>query len=567
MRMKSINYTRLINVLFIIVTTTVLCFMFFGDYIFIGHDLRFHMNRIVGIKEALMDHQFPPKIYPYTNNGYGYVSPLFYCDLFLYPFAILYYVGMPLVKCYKLVIVVYSFLSTCSIFYVLKNIFNNSKIAPYAGTILYVFCNYHLYDLYIRSALGELFALVFIPLVLYAIYRVLVLHKDSWIFLGSSFALLLMSHLISFVLYCVLFAILILVFIVYNYRDLALIKKSALTVIKAVILAMLLSAWYLLPMIEQMLDQEFWVNKLSEIYSLESNIASISSVYNPFTVLEDDHYSIIGVINIGLLLVVGQYLYIFVKKNRIISILFILSNIIILMMIGIIPIYKLECLSFLQFTFRIYLLLYPLLVFVLTYTFEKINLRLGYTIICIIILYSFINLGVMNNSIRNCPDYYFLNNYMTRETIYNFTYISQDYNSTEISGAEYLPFNTINDYLRETTFIKQINDDGQYEDIIYEYDRSFTSINFTYNSDAEKLVMLPLSYYKGYQAYLIDGDDKIKLDTINVKTYKKVGFYVLEGEHTYLCRYEGTLIQHASMFLSLATVFVLIIKGKKYIND
>lgn len=567
MRMKSINYTRLINVLFIILTTAVLCFMLFEDDIFIGHDLRFHMNRIVGIKEALMDHQFPPKIYPYTNNGYGYASPIFYCDLFLYPFAILYYLGMPLVKCYKMVLVVYSLLTTCSIFFVLKKIFNKSKIAPYAGTILYVFSNYHLYDLYIRSALGELFALIFIPLVLYAIYKVLVLHKDSWVFLGVSFAFLLMSHLISFVLYCVLFAILILVFIVYNYHDLALIKKSALTVMKAIILAILLSAWYLLPMIEQMLDQEFWVNKLSEIYSLENNIASISSMYNPFTVLEDDHYSVIGVINIGLVLVVGQYLYIFVKKNGIISILFILSNIIILMMIGIIPIYKLDCLSFIQFTFRLYLLLYPLLVFVLVYTLDKLNLKLGLVIVCLVMLYSVINLGVMNNSLRNCPDYYFLNNYTTRETIYDFTSINKDYNSTEISGAEYLPFNTINDYLRETTFIKQINVDGQYEDIIYDYDRSFTEISFTYTSDKEKLIMLPLSYYKGYQAYVLDGNDRVKLDTVNVERYKKVGFYVFEGEHTYICRYEGTLIQHASMFVSLATVLVLIIKGKKYIND
>ncbi|MGN1054516.1 MAG: hypothetical protein ACI4P1_04480, partial [Erysipelotrichaceae bacterium] len=507
------------------------------------------------------------KIYPYTNNGYGYASPLFYCDLFLYPFAILYYMGMPLVKCYKFVLVVYSFLSTCSIFYVLKKIFNNSKIAPYAGTILYVFCNYHLYDLYIRSALGELFALIFIPLVLYAIYKVLVLHKDSWVLLGVSFAFLLMSHLISFVLYCILFAILIIFFVAFNIHDLSLIKKSAVTVIKAIILAMLLSAWYLLPMIEQMLDQEFWVNKLSEIYSLENNIASISSMYNPFTVLEDDRYSVIGVINIGLVLVVGQYLYIFVKKNGIISILFILSNIIILMMIGIIPIYKLDCLSFIQFTFRLYLLLYPLLVFVLVYTLDKLNLKLGLVIVCLVMLYSVINLGVMNNSLRNCPDYYFLNNYTTRETIYDFTSISKDYNSTEISGAEYLPFNTINDYLRETTFIKQINVDGRYEDIIYEYDRSFTNISFTYNSDAEKLVMLPLSYYKGYQAYVLDGDDRVKLDTINVEKYKKVGFNVLEGEHTYICRYDGTLIQNASMFVSLATVLVLIIKGKKYIND
>ena len=565
--MKSINYTRLINVLFIIITTAVLCFMLFGDDIFIGHDFRFHMNRIVGIKEALMDHQFPPKIYPYTNNGYGYASPLFYCDLFLYPFAILYYLGMPLVKCYKMVLVVYSLLTTCSIFYVLKKIFNKSKIVPYAGTILYVFCNYHLYDLYIRSALGELFALVFIPLVLYAMYKVLVLHKDSWVLLGVSFALLLMSHLISFVLYCVLFGILIIFFIVFNRNDTLLIKKSALTVIKAVILALLLSAWYLLPMIEQMLDQEFWVNKLSEIYSLENNIASISSMYNPFTVLEDDHYSVIGVINIGLVLIVGQYLYLFVKKNKVVTILFIIANLIIVLMLGLLPFNLLECFDFMQFTFRFYLILYPLLVLIIAYSLNYTTKKICLCFTVITILYSVFNLSVMKANIYECPTYYFLNNNETRENIYDFTYVNKDYNNLEISGAEYLPVTAITDYLRETTFIKQINDDGQYEDIIYEYNRSFTNINFTYNSDTEKLVMLPLSYYKGYHAYVLDGNDRVKLDTVNVEKYKKVGFYVLEGEHTYICRYEGTLLQNVSLFVSLTTALIMIIKGKKYIND
>lgn len=74
--------------------------------------------------------------------------------------------------------------------------------------------------------------------------------------------------------------------------------------------------------------------------------------------------------------------------------------------------------------------------------------------------------------------------------------------------------------------------------------------------------MLPLSYYKGYQAYVLDGNDRVKLDTVNVERYKKVGFNVLEGEHTYICRYEGTFIQNVSMFVSLTTVLVMIIRGK-----
>ena len=85
-------------------------------------DGAFHLNRLIGIKEALLDHQIIPKIYPYTNNGYGYASPLFYCDFFLYPFAIIYYLSLPLIKAFKLMYIFYTLVGSIIAFYCFKKI-------------------------------------------------------------------------------------------------------------------------------------------------------------------------------------------------------------------------------------------------------------------------------------------------------------------------------------------------------------------------------------------------------------------------------------------------------------
>ena len=49
-----------------------------------GHDLGFHLYRIVSVSKAIAENSFPVRIYFDRFNGYGYGSPLLYCDFFLY---------------------------------------------------------------------------------------------------------------------------------------------------------------------------------------------------------------------------------------------------------------------------------------------------------------------------------------------------------------------------------------------------------------------------------------------------------------------------------------------------
>lgn len=67
-------------------------------------------------------------------------------------------------------------------------IFANNKHASYIATILYTFCNYHLYDVYLRDSFGEYLALTFIPLVVLSIYKVFEKKDNNWILLGVNFS-------------------------------------------------------------------------------------------------------------------------------------------------------------------------------------------------------------------------------------------------------------------------------------------------------------------------------------------------------------------------------------------
>ena len=156
-----------------------------------------------------------------------------------------------------------------------------------------------------------------------------------------------------------------------------------------------------------------------------------------------------------------------------------------------------------------------------------------------------------------------LDDYTSREVIYDFSHIKKDYNEREIVGAEYLPITFYNDYLRESTFIKRVNDDGKYEDVIYDFNRHFLKLDFTYDSDRQELLMMPLTYYKGYAGYALKDGNKIPLDIINIPNYEKVGFYTLDDNYEYHIYYKGTIIQHLSLIISVLTLLTIIITSRK----
>ena len=539
-----------IDISICVLMTFVCLFSFFDSKIVVNlsHDLTFHLNRFVGLANAFEEGQILPKIYPYANYGFGYASPLFYCDLFLYPFGILYHFGLSAIWCYKLCILFYTTLGNIFVYLIIKKETNDRKLSLLA-TFLYLTCNYHLMNIFVRGALGEVVAMTFVPLVLYAIYKILVKHEDCFIFLGISFSLLVQSHLISSLLYGIFFFWMIVVFVIINKKDFSLIKKTIITIFKGTILALLLCAWYLLPMLEQMHSQTFWLSVNSQYNNISSTIQSVGDVFNSLS------YKFIP--SVGALLILFSLGYIFVKKNRYITIIVVYTLMCYLIILGILPgLY----LNVIQFYFRLYIVIFPLTIIVSIYVLKDFKYRNILIMISSIFLLS--NVVITNIKMINDGEYYLNNNATVDEinSVTNFKY-NLDYNHDELGGAEYLPYTEYKNYNNDSLSIKYIDENEEFIDYIKEYDRAYSKLEFTCDNQEDLELLLPLSYYKGYRAYeFIDGAWVHKNITYSPLT-REVLIEAEIGEHTYKVLYEGTVVQKATLVISILSIIGVVAYG------
>lgn len=67
-----------------------------------GHDLLFHLARIIGLADSIKSGNFPVQMYESWYNQYSYPVSVFYGDLLLYFPSLLYVLGVPLSHAYKI---------------------------------------------------------------------------------------------------------------------------------------------------------------------------------------------------------------------------------------------------------------------------------------------------------------------------------------------------------------------------------------------------------------------------------------------------------------------------------
>lgn len=554
-----------LDVLFVLLITIVFSIPLFTSGLNVGHDTLFHMNRIVGTWEGFLDHQFPVKIYPNTNNGFGYASPLFYCDYFLYPFAVLYGLGVPLVITYKLLLITFFLITSLTCLYTSKTLFKEKRTTPYIVSILYIFFSYHIITTYVRAALGEIFASAFVPLVLLAMYKILKEHKDSWMLLGISFTLLLFSHMLSFSLYCVLFAVFIIYFIIINRKNKGIIFTALISIGKAIILAVGLSAIFLFPFAEQVFSQKF-----NFMFPRGYEASSINAFFKPFISKElyYEHFS--NVVHGGITAILIVLLSLLFDKDDLSRFIVIIVVFISLIITNIINIEKLGYAHTLQFGFRLYLLTFPLASYLGGRLFDKVIVKkyLLYFLSVLICLYSFLNMYLMNNVLINNVDY--IDNYSSAEEIYDVKDIInvQTANTKQIMGREYLQSEVVTNFLTDSLSIKKYLNEYEWFDYICtdDYQKQGTRFEFYLVADEEMVLMLPQTYYKGYQVYLTDGD-WIKIDTYTLPFYYETTFKTVIGAHRYTSIYKGTVIQKASILISGISFLVLIVKKAQRNNS
>lgn len=543
---------------------TTIFFIPFFKHTYITVDLNYHLNRIHEIKNGILSRTFPVYIYPYTNFEFGYASPLFYCDLFfLFP-AFLYMCGIPLLISYKIFIFVICFLSCLMMMIILDKVFKNNYIIC-IGTVLYSFSYIRIVDVATRNGTGSILAYAVLPLLMYSLHDYFINNNDCYIMLGISFSLLLVTHIITFVIACIFFAILIL----FNIKKMN--KKKYLTIFKAIILGCLLSAFFLFPFFEQLLSQKFWfqfiTNVNGEKYYLESKM-TIFEIISDFCFEKESFKYRVGTFTLFSYFILFIILVIKRKVEKKNICLFVATIILIYITSSYFPNHLSHFLYSIQFVWRInmitfFIVLYEICDILNILNFKKVYLVLLmiFTIINVSIKYIYNEANENINLFSTYSELFELHEDWIKDT--------HNFNGWQIVSGEYLPYTNSYNYYESNKNIIFSNEDTY----LFDYERNGTTIVFDSDYQYNEKVYMPLSFYKGYYYQELDENNEVifEKECFANEYSKRVGIDITSGNHKYKVYYKGTLIQKISLLISISTIFVLLYKiilpKRRYIRN
>lgn len=567
---KNSKRTFILLLLISSVIAVSFCYPFTNGILHKGADTGFHLSRIQAYRDAIVEGIKYPYIYWHMNFDFGYPTPLFYCQLFLYPCVLLISKGISLIVSYKIYIISLVFSAT---FFVGINsyIVSKKKIFPAIIAMLIYIPNVHqITSIFRRSALGELTALLFIPVAILGIYYTLYDDENKWIILTTGYTGLALSHNISFYLMCVLFG----VFFLINIKIIN--KNKIISIVKGIVFAFLLSAFFLLPMLEAMFTNNLQVNN-SFNSSLVMEGMKIKDLFNFNT-----DFSLYQNSSIGPFLLFLPLTSLFIKNkkrdNKFIFDCLIIGYVTLFIMTEYFPWQLFKFMNFMQFTNRLLVIIIPLLaisgayytsIFIANFKNSFLKYFILSVTCLIIIVFTAFALS------PNLTGVYGYTDNMSLDEAYEVLYKPYEnetyYDSQALSSGDYLPVaktNYINYPYETPAFSKShsIIDTSEEMEIdpngfeMYEY--YHYKFNILSNSHYNAYVIVPKTYYNGYKVDIIKNGSIIEtINPVQDKISGNVKFNVYKSDETitYDVYYQETKIQTYSMFVSKISLIVFII--------
>lgn len=505
---KKIETKKIYFILFILILALMSSINIFHKGLIYGDDINFHIHRILAVTDNIKIGKYVPVYFNYLN-GFGYANGLFYPDFFLIIPAILNHLGIDIIISLKIFIVIINISAIYTMYLCVYGISKEKKCA-HIGMILYSLSNYRLIDFAQRGALGEMLAFVFIPLIILGLYKILYENENKGYYLAIGLCGLCFSHVISFYL-MVFFTIVIILINIKNLKQ----KERLKSLIIYIMLAVLITSHFWMPMIEQIIKYKFSILVNSKIFE---NIIPIYLLFFDLPINSFHEYYPAG---IGLIYYM-QLINIFKSENKFISTLIklgvfctIVTSISLIWKINIF--YKIF--NVIQFPWRMYM--FSTIFFIISLSMilknkKHIKICLIYTIIIFIANATLISLNV---------------------------YIKKPLDN-EIMLGEYLPekfkLNYINEYKNNNIKVTRNN--------------NILNIEILNQTDN---IEVPLIYYEGYIAcnekcYEVYETEK---GLVGIKTNKEINNINIW--------YKGTNIYNITKYISVIGIIPLIYKIKK----
>ncbi len=540
-------------ILFCLLISIFMCLPFIKDGIIAGHDSLFHISRIEGMSTALANGDILPSIYPYKYSNYGYGSPMFYCDILLILPSILYNFGFSIIFTYQILIFLLTFLSALFMFYFISK-FKFHKFTPYLGAMLYIFSNYRLTSVFVRGSIGEVFAYVFIPLVLIGIVNVLYKNYNNWLPLAVGFLGLALSHNITFVVICIMFFI----YIILYYKNLINEKKRILSILKAIMLVILLSAFFTFGMLEQMYVQDFMFESNT---LLKSDL--VMSALNIWQLFKNEIvFGYMGPFessmnfSVGLFATIVPFFHFFIinrcrnEDYKFVTKSFFVGISFLLLCTSLVPWEYLSVLNMIQFAFRFLVIPCTLLCFVsAVYYFELFKNCIIMNLLVVIFL--FFNSLYLLSPIMEMEQTFSRNlNYHPTKNISGL-YEYESAPQFELAAYDYLS-PQFDDYMNPPNYVTDINRNKI--DAVENKDYYNTSYIVNYSGD----LIFPITYYKGYKV-MISNLDNNSMEVIDAKMKDGKILVNIDGKCEVNIYYQQTVLKKIGIILSTGTVTIMLI--------
>ena len=129
-------------------------------------------------------------------------------------------------------------------------------------------------------------------------------------------------------------------------------------------------------------------------------------------------------------------------------------------------------------------------------------------------------------------------------------YYSATYMRVELAGGDYIPIGSP-DFRDYGTMIRKI--DGTPAEIPYE--KNGNTLSFHLYTERPEMLMMPLTWYLGYQVYYEDGGNWRRIESY--PSPNRMVTFLSEGEGNYRVVFEKTIIKKITVVISCVTLIVL----------
>lgn len=247
-------------------------------YLYNADDLCYHLARLEGVKDAVLDGQIGANILPNGLQNNGYMNAM-YPYLFLYIGAFLRICRVSLGLSYKTLIFLSNLASAACAYVAVKSMVK-SRRSVILAVVLYTLMPYRFTNMLSRGDLGETLALIFWPMVIAGLYHLVMGDRKKWYYLVIGASGALQSHILSAAYVAAVCALTVLLYCVRIVRDRRYVELGW-----AAGLTVLLNVWYIVPFLFYYYKEDLnkdvlrWSGYFEQSIN-PSNMAQSLSLYN-----------------------------------------------------------------------------------------------------------------------------------------------------------------------------------------------------------------------------------------------------------------------------------------------